>query len=254
MACCSRLSKWYVILSNLLFAALGCAYIAFGIMGMQDKFLGALVFPSLVFKLSAVLGAVIIVASIVGYMAAFRRKRGLVLAYLLIIVASLVLQVYIGVQVYKNTSNASQYLTNFWNDATDATKTTLEKQFSCCGYNGLGTTTDTTTCPDATLPGCATTLINYTQNAFQKVYLITFAALAVQLLAISNGVTMICSQQIYGDEHEDERRQQRKSGIRLDDMTHHGAGNGYYYDDQPAHDNYNIYRQNNHSAYSQHRY
>jgi hypothetical protein len=54
------------------------------------------------------------------------------------------------------------------------------------------------------------------------VYLITFAALAVQLLAITNAITMICSQHIHGDddgEFEKERRERRKSGIRLDDMT-----------------------------------
>lgn len=116
----------------------------------------------------------------------------------------------------------------------------------------------------ASLPPCVDILRSYVHNAFQKVYLITFAALAVQLLAISNAITMICSQHIHSDEFEDERRERRKSGIRLDDMTvdtpttagsynqyamqqyHQDEQKGYHVDGpQNRYDSYDMYRHNN---------
>ncbi|ORX52300.1 hypothetical protein DM01DRAFT_1336684 [Hesseltinella vesiculosa] len=249
MACCSRLSKVYILLTNFLFTCLGFAWVVFGVMGFKNKFIGASLFPSLVFKLSAVLGAVILVASVLGYTAAYRRRRGMIYCYILIILASLVIQVYIGIQVYRPAANPTPYLTSFWTDATDAEKTMLETEFSCCGYDGLSTV-DAGTCPVPTFPACENALFTYIRHAFQKVYMITFVALALQLLALSNGVTLICSHD--DEEHEEERRQRRKSGIPLNDMSmdHHS---GYYVDQQP-HDHYNIYRQNNHSSYSQHHY
>jgi hypothetical protein len=87
-----------------------------------------------------------------------------------------------------------------------------------------------------------------------------FAALAMELLAISNAVTMLCTR----DKDEDERRKQRKSGIRLDDMSVETPVSSTFppstrehkdfYND-PAnrnrYDSYDMYRHNNHSnAYS----
>ncbi|KAI8078722.1 Tetraspanin family-domain-containing protein [Halteromyces radiatus] len=263
--CCGRLSKVYVILTNLLFACLGAAYIAFGVLGSRNKFLGAALFPDLVFKLSAILGAIIIVASIFGFTAAFSRRRLFIYLYLLVILISLAVQVVIGVQVYKSAANTKQYLVNFWASASDNDKTELQNEFSCCGYDGIQSSTSNQ-CPTS-LPPCFDSLQTYIQNAFQKVYLITFAALAVQLLAISNAMTMICSRYIHSDQYEDERREHRKSGIRLDDMTVDtpttaGSYNqygmhqqqyeqkGYYVDNSPQnrYDSYDMYRHNNASS------
>ncbi|ORZ20194.1 Tetraspanin family-domain-containing protein [Absidia repens] len=260
--CCGRLSKLYVVLTNLLFACLGVAYVAFGVLGSRNKFPGATLFPDLIFKLSAVLGAIIVVASLFGFTAAFSKRRIFIYLYLLIILISLAVQVVIGVQVYKTSANSNQYILNFWSSASDNVRSSLQTEFSCCGYDGFkgGAANQCST----SLPPCADSLRSYVQNAFQKVYLITFAALAVQLLAISNAITMICSQHIHGDDQfEDERRQHRKSGIRLDDMTVDtpttaGSYNqygmhqpyeeqkGYYMDgSQNRYDSYDMYRHNN---------
>jgi hypothetical protein len=75
---------------------------------------------------------------------------------------------------------------------------------------------------------------------------------------------MICSQHIHSDEFEDERRERRKSGIRLDDMTmdtpttagsynqyamqqyHQDEQKGYHIDGpQNRYDSYDMYRHNN---------
>ncbi|KAI8333334.1 Tetraspanin family-domain-containing protein [Chlamydoabsidia padenii] len=266
MTCCGRLSKVYVILSNLLFSCLGVAYVAFGILGTRNKFPGAMLFPSLVFKLSAILGAIIVVASIIGFTAAFSHRRLFIYLYLLIILISLAVQIVIGVQVYISAANPNQYILNFWTSSSTNDHLALEKEFTCCGYDGFMGGSSTDQC-SASLPPCVDPLRSYVRNAFQKVYLITFAALAVQLLAITNAITMICSQHIHGDEHEQERREQRKSGIRLDDMTVDtpttaGSYNqygmhqyqpqdehkGYYVDGgQNKYDSYDMYRHNNSS-------
>ncbi|CAO3624981.1 unnamed protein product [Cunninghamella blakesleeana] len=285
MACCSRLSKVYVVLTNLLFACLGFAYVVFGVFGFQNKFPGAPLFPDIVFKLSAILGAIIIIATLFGFSAAFSKRRGLVYIYLLIILVSLAIQVVIGVKVYQIANNGSQYANTYWADASIKNRSLLQQSFSCCGYsnsndNPAPTDQCTNTSNTMILP-CADIIKAYTNNAFQKVYLITFAALAVQLLAVSNAITIICSSQIYGDEHEYERRQQRKSGIRLDDMTVDtpttaGSYNNFayqqdqktYYEDGPQYHGYNNHNndmynhhnnsgysyQHNNNGYNQHRY
>lgn len=44
------ISKVYMITTNLLFACLGVAFIAFGLIGMKDKFAGATLFPDNTFE------------------------------------------------------------------------------------------------------------------------------------------------------------------------------------------------------------
>ncbi|CAO3608048.1 unnamed protein product [Cunninghamella echinulata] len=278
MACCGRLSKVYIVLTNLLFACLGFAYVVFGVFGFQNKFPGAPLFPDIIFKLSAILGGIIIVAALFGFSAAFSKRRGLVYIFLLIILASLALQVVIGVKVYKIAANGNQYANAYWGSASVQDRSTLQRSFSCCGYmtpNDDPAPTDQCSNPSTFVLPCSDIIQSYTKNAFQKVYLITFAALAVQLLAISNAITIICSSQIYGDEHEAERRQHRKSGIRLDDMTVDtpttaGSYNNYDYnnnrDEQKSYyidgyqqqqqqhhgyNNYDMYNHNNNSGYNQ---
>ncbi|CAO3600287.1 unnamed protein product [Absidia cylindrospora] len=257
-ACCGRLSKLYVIISNLLFSCLGVAYIAFGVLGSRNKFLGATLFPHLIFKLSAILGAIIMVASIIGFTAAFSRRRLFIYLYILVILMSLAVQVIIGVKMYKATANSNQYLLTTWSSASENEQSALQKEFSCCGYDGFkgGLTVDQCS---ASSPPCANSLRSYVHNVFQKVYLITFSALALQLLAISNAITMICSQHIHSDEFEDERHERRKSGIRLDDMvtvnapTKSGSFNQYIDDSQNRYDSYHKYKHNsNANEYSHH--
>lgn len=71
----------------------------------------------------------------------------------------------------------------------------------------------------STDPPCYDPLNSYVDTAFTRVYAVLFAALAVQVLALSNAITALCTRTIYGDDDEDERRRRRKSGIRLDDMS-----------------------------------
>jgi hypothetical protein len=87
-------------------------------------------------------------------------------------------------------------------------------------------------------------------------YYAVFAALALELLALTNAITMICSGHVNSPE-EEERRKHRKSGIRLDDMTADtpttlvGSEEYKYFTNNEErnnrYDSYDMYRHNNHS-------
>jgi hypothetical protein len=120
-------------------------------------------------------------------------------------------------------------------------------------------------------PPCAPLLVSFVKSTFGKVYLAVFAALAVELLALSNAITLICSGSSSDYDEEGERRKRRKSGIRLDDMSvdtpttvgsYHqeeqkdyyagGNNNAYNTHDEPPsrnnrYDSYDMYRHNNNS-------
>ncbi|KAI8359073.1 Tetraspanin family-domain-containing protein [Choanephora cucurbitarum] len=269
--CCSRISKVYLIFTNLLFACVGLAYIAFGLIGMKDGFAGATLFPPDIFKYLAILGAIICVAALLGLVRACVRKNFITYVYMFIIVIALIFQIFIGIRIYQKAANPSEYLSGIWSSSTISYRLNLQNKFACCGYE---TTTDhvavSDTCQSVVstlnvLPPCASSLISYIKSTFNKVYLAVFASLALELLAICNSITLLCSGggSTY-DLDEEERRKRRKSGIRLDDMTADSPTTlvgGYQADEQkqfygnneatyqePVRDNrydsYDIYRQN----------
>jgi hypothetical protein len=104
-------------------------------------------------------------------------------------------------------------------------------------------------------------LQGFVSVTFGKVYLAVFAALALELLAMSNAITLLCTGSDIHDE-EDERRKRRKSGIRLDDMTvdtpttlvGQDEQKQYYAGDRNnRYDSYDMYRHDNNSNhYSDH--
>ncbi|KAI8374639.1 Tetraspanin family-domain-containing protein [Radiomyces spectabilis] len=271
--CCARLSKLYTVTTNSLCACLGVAFIAFGLIGYEDKFHGATLFPQIYFTLIAVLGAIIIVAALVGMIAAFIKRRSLVIIYLVIVFVALVFQVIIGVKVYQKSGDPVQYLASLWGNASIQSRAELQNDFSCCGFNTVSDNpapTDQCAAGSGAVmnPPCYAVLRQYVNSSFSKLYLVIFVALAIEVLCICNGITVLCTRSIYGrDDDEEERRRRRKSGIKLDDMsispdtpTTAGSYNhfgDYYKEDANStyggkppgsrYDSYDMYRQ--HHAY-----
>ncbi|KAI8984351.1 Tetraspanin family-domain-containing protein, partial [Mycotypha africana] len=265
-----RLSRVYMITTNSLYACLGIAFIAFGLIGMRDGFAGATLFPVHIFKYLAILGAIVCVASIIGIIGTYVKKPTITYVYMIIIVAALVFQVIIGVRIYQKAANASKYLSDLWPTASANYRLNLQNQFNCCGYQ---TTNDnfvlsnecqplSTTLTNIS-PPCAPALQNYVKYTFAKVYYTVFAALALELLAMSNAITLLCtgSGSYIGEDEEEERRKRRKSGIRLDDMTvdtpttlvgsPQDEHKFYSYGDEAAirndrYDSYDVYRNGTH--------
>ncbi|KAI9484842.1 Tetraspanin family-domain-containing protein [Zychaea mexicana] len=257
--CCARLSKWYMITTNLLFACLGIAYIAFGVIGNKDGFKGASLFPESIFKQVAILGAIVIFASILGMVGTFVKRKWILLIYMLIVVVALVYQVVIGIKIYQKGADSPGYVAPLWSQAKESYRASLQNDFSCCGFNNAmdqPAVTDTCNPQSGTIspdPPCYDTLTEYVDMAFMRFYVVLFAALAVEILALTNAITVMCTRSIYGaEEDEDERRRRRKSGIRLDDIspdtpTTAGSHNNYSAD---ANNYYGAYKESN--AYSQH--
>ncbi|KAL0078569.1 Tetraspanin family-domain-containing protein [Phycomyces blakesleeanus] len=242
-SCCSRMSKWYMITTNLLFACLGIAFMAFGLLGYRDSFKGATLFPHIIFTLMAILGAVIIVAALFGILGAYVKKKSLILVYMAIVLIALVYQVVIGVKVYQKASNTMQYLSTLWSSSNVHYRTHIQDQFSCCGFNNvMDNPAITDVCNPqhgiaSAPPPCFDALTSYVHTSFKQVYLVVFAALAIEILALSNAITLLCTQAM--DPDDEERRRRRKSGIRLDDLqspdTLTGPNNHYY--DEPKREN-----------------
>lgn len=138
-----------MITTNFLFACLGLAFIAFGLIGMKDKFLGATLFPGNTFKrkvsslsfliynyltffffkiVLAILGAVICVASIFGMIGAYVKKNMITYVYMIIIIGALIFQVMIGIKIYQKAANPNQYLTDIWPKSSSRYRLNLQEQ------------------------------------------------------------------------------------------------------------------------------
>lgn len=136
-----------MITTNLLFACLGIAFIAFGLIGMQDKFMGATLFPGNTFKrksflilfkkkyshclkkkVLAILGAVICIASIFGIIGTYVKKNMITYVYMVIIIGALVFQVMIGIKIYQKAANSSQYLIDIWPKSSTSYRYNLQEQ------------------------------------------------------------------------------------------------------------------------------
>ncbi|KAI9314255.1 Tetraspanin family-domain-containing protein [Dichotomocladium elegans] len=224
--CCARLSKVYMVTTNLLFACLGVAYVAFGVIGMRHGFKGATLFPEMIFKLIAILGAIIAGASLLGILGAYKKRRSIIFIYMIIVLIALVFQVVIGVKVYQKAANTPAYLGPLWSQGSTSYRMQLQSEFSCCGYNNpmdKPAVTDVCDPSSGTIskyPACYDTLNRYADTAFKRLYAVLFAALAVEFLALTNGITVLCTRAMVNDQEEEgERRKRRKSGIRLDDMS-----------------------------------
>ncbi|CEI92530.1 Putative Tetraspanin Tsp4 [Rhizopus microsporus] len=208
--CCARLSKVYMIITNTLFACLGLAFIAFGLIGFKSGFYGSSLFPADIFRWLAILGAIICVAAIFGAIGAFIKKSFIIYIYMIIIIAALVLQVIIGIKLYQAAANAPAYMSKLWTSSSMSQRASLENEFHCCGYQtSLDNYAPTDQCQPTKsamtpLPICADLLIGYAKTTFNKAYLVVFAALALEILAMSNAITLICTS--FGADEESERR------------------------------------------------
>ncbi|KAI7862852.1 Tetraspanin family-domain-containing protein [Spinellus fusiger] len=222
------LSKWYVITTNVLFICLGLGFLIFGLMGHRGLFKGSSLFPFHYFELLAILGGIIVFCALLGVVHAFVRRKLVMWIYILMVLIALVFQVVIGVKVYNTAANPLGYLAPLWSSSPEAYRGQLQSDFNCCGFNNaMDNPSITPTCNPRqgiiNLPPCYDSTILYVRSTFSKVYLVIFAALAFELLALSNAVTMLCTRKDTSASasfnETVERHNRRKSGIKLDDMS-----------------------------------
>jgi hypothetical protein len=100
---------------------------------------------------------------------------------------------------------------------------------------------------------CASILTSFVHESFSKLYLVVFAALAFEVLALTNAITLLCAPSM--SEEERERRMRRKSGIKLEDMSNNsstmaGSNRGDAYSPYSYKNEAESY--NNHNSYNRH--
>jgi hypothetical protein len=108
---------------------------------------------------------------------------------------------------------------------------------------------------------CASVLNQFVHSNFSTLYLVVFAALAFEVLALTNAITLLCAPSMSEEEHE--RRLRRKSGIKLEDMSTNStnmAGSNrdgdtyspYSYKDEASTYEGNQYNNNAYNSYNRH--
>ncbi|KAG1470485.1 hypothetical protein G6F56_002657 [Rhizopus delemar] len=136
---------------------------------------------------------------------------------MIVILAALVVQVLIGIKLYKASANVSTYMSDLWASSNASFRGDLQNETNMDKYI-KNDQCDPKSKTIGSLSPCADILISFAKDMFGKAYLVVFAALALEVLAMSNAITLLCVRFGGGDE-EDERRRRRKSGIKLDDMS-----------------------------------
>ncbi|KAI7888080.1 Tetraspanin family-domain-containing protein [Mucor mucedo] len=199
MACCQKQSQVYLILTNLLFFICGCGLLAFGMMATQAKFNDAILIPINILKMITILGLILIFTSLVGILGGFyRERRAIHLLYTTLVLVAFIYQISIAVIVYDQAAHIPNWLSDTWNDSSREYKLFAQKKFSCCGFSHtLDHPVATPTCmPDHVVNSaqpCYELLTHFIRADLSHIYIALFTGLAIELLALCNVITHLCS-------------------------------------------------------------
>ncbi|CAO3642328.1 unnamed protein product [Cunninghamella blakesleeana] len=204
MTCCQRLNKCYLITVNFLFACFGCGLIAFGVMGIQQKFDGAILYPSNILKMINILGVLILFTAIIGTIAAFYRDQKTIhVIYSVVVLIALAFQIITAICIYQLAANSKPLLSFTWNESLKTYREYAQDKFQCCGFSGAldhpaETDSCSTTDPHMSKFGpCFEPLTKFVTQELRTSYIILFSALSIEILALCNSITLLCSKIAY---------------------------------------------------------
>ncbi|KAI8137825.1 Tetraspanin family-domain-containing protein [Fennellomyces sp. T-0311] len=212
MACCQRLSKCYLVVTNVLFACFGAALIAFGMLSTQHKLQTSILFPINILKMINILGLIICFTAVIGLVGAFCQDRQAIhILYTTIVLIALVYQISVAVVVYDQAAHTSTWLSQTWAEASPDYRSFAEKKFSCCGFShAYDHPVATATCqPDNIVnsaPPCYHPMTRFMQHNLQIMYIVLFAAISIEILALCNAITLLCSRYVGTEEEPQSRR------------------------------------------------
>ncbi|KAI9303967.1 Tetraspanin family-domain-containing protein [Cunninghamella echinulata] len=206
MTCCQRLNKCYLITVNFLFACFGCGLIAFGVMGIQQKFEGAILYPANILKMINILGVLILFTAVIGTISAFYRDNKMIhVIYSVVVLIAFAFQVITAVCIYQLAANSKPLLSFTWNESLRNYREYAQNKFQCCGFSNVldhpaETDTCSTTDPHMSKFGpCFDPLTKFVTRQLSTSYIILFSALSIEILAICNSITLLCSRMIHSD-------------------------------------------------------
>ncbi|KAI8087404.1 hypothetical protein BDF21DRAFT_414319 [Thamnidium elegans] len=168
-------------------------------MATQVKFNNAILIPVNILKMITILGLILIFTSLIGILGGFyREKKAIHILYTTLVLVAFVYQVSIAVIVYDQAAHTSTWLSDTWNDSSRDYKLFAQKKFHCCGFSHtLDHPVATATCmPDHVINSaqpCYDLLSRYIRNDLSHIYIALFTGLAIELLALCNVITHMCS-------------------------------------------------------------
>ncbi|KAG0173211.1 hypothetical protein DFQ30_008600 [Apophysomyces sp. BC1015] len=180
---------------------------AFGIMGSHNYVDGSILLPINVLKMISILGIILLFAAIIGIIGAFFTQRQCIhIVYTVIVLIAFVYQISTAVIVYDQAAHTESWLSVVWAKSTTEYRAYAEEKFTCCGFSHvLDHPVPSSRCTDELVnsaPPCYDPLIHYVRNQLSFVYLVLFAALSIEILALCNVVTLLCARAVYQSRQE----------------------------------------------------
>ncbi|KAI9012019.1 hypothetical protein CLU79DRAFT_770962 [Phycomyces nitens] len=177
-------------------------------MGIQHRFDGSLLFPVNILKMLNILGIILVFAAAIGIFGAFYPNRQtLHILYTTIVMIAFIYQLATAAIVYDQAVHIEGWLSQVWADSSRDYRLYAQHKFVCCGFAhvfdhpvvtdscGLSSTTNSS-------PPCYGPAIYFIRKQLSVVYILLFAALSIELLALSNAVTLMCNRHIDSDDEE----------------------------------------------------
>ncbi|CDS06105.1 hypothetical protein LRAMOSA08633 [Lichtheimia ramosa] len=199
MGCCQRLSRCYILVTNTLFAIFGAALIAFGVLGAQHRIESSILIPVNILKMINILGIMICFTAVIGILGGFFPERQAIhILYTVVVLITLIYQIVVAVIVYDQAAHTQSWLHHAWAEATQEYRYYAQEKFSCCGFSHpRDHPVATATCqPDDIVnsaPACFHPMTYFVKHNLKIMYIVLFAALSIQILALCNAITMLCA-------------------------------------------------------------
>ncbi|CAO3680770.1 unnamed protein product [Rhizopus stolonifer] len=214
MSCCQKQSQLYLIFTNFLFFILGCAVVSFGTMAIELKISNAVLIPVNILKsieiitdmsiltyylVISLLGIMLIFTSLIGLLASFcRERKSIHILCTTTVVIAFMYQVSIAAIVYIQAANTSSWLSQTWAEASIDYRSYAQTKFDCCGFtNPLDHPVQSNTCvPHQVMdssPPCYGPMNHYIKQELTHIYVALFAGLVIELLALCNSITQLCT-------------------------------------------------------------
>ncbi|CEP18650.1 hypothetical protein [Parasitella parasitica] len=143
------------------------------------KITDSILFPVNILKMVTILGLILVFTS-------------------LVVVIAFVYQISIAVIVYDDAAHISNWMSNAWNNSTKDYKLYAQRKFSCCGFsNPKDHSVATNTCfPDDIINSaqpCYGLLTAFIRSKLSSMYIALFTSLSIELLALCNVITHLCT-------------------------------------------------------------
>ncbi|KAI8072165.1 uncharacterized protein B0P05DRAFT_549150 [Gilbertella persicaria] len=168
-------------------------------MATQFKLTDSILYPVNVLKMLSILGLILIFIALIGILGGFYKDRKMIhVLYLTLVVVALIYQISIAVIVYDQAAHVPNWLNEGWTTSTQDYKLYAQKRFNCCGYaSAMDHPAPSSAClPSPTfhaLQACQRPLTRFVQTTLSRMYITLFTSLAIELLALCNVITLLCT-------------------------------------------------------------